>query len=1035
MAYPVKEEQRITSSEEIEEIEVLSVDICYESEDVYDLHVPKHNAFFTDFGLVSNCGEFLFIGGACNLASLNLMRFVNTNGVFDIEKYQKAIDVFVVAQDIICDRGSYPAKEIAESVHRFRTIGLGYANLGALLMAFGLPYDSDLGRMFSAGITSLLTARAYNMSMRLTERTSVFEKYNTNKDCMKAVIESHRKENQKYLGMKEKTGFDAIFKTAEELWKENEQAKGFRNAQVTLLAPTGCVVGDTMILSSDGLLPIRSWDSAEGQWQDVRVDLWQEGGKAGATKFYLNGKKPTVRIVSEYGHMLQGTGNHRVRILSPHGKYVWRRLDEIGVGDCLVLSKGGHKDLLGEKDYVSLTGHDSCLHPNANPVLLPSVLDERWSEVLGYYEGDGYLKERGGLYLVVSGDDFDVVKHFEAFVGDIGCTFSCEQRPGCVVVGANSYPLSRFFVKNGWDKNRGNQGQGAASARIPDAVLRSRTSVLCSFLRGLFEADGTVSKVGCGTSIIGLTTCSETLARQVLCALNSLGIEARLRETNLHTEKGHWGKRLMWRVDVSGINNQRAFSEKIGFISNRKNKALHAGLDAYQSDSNATNCCKHMGLLVDIYERLDGKGHAIRQDVQTRINQGRFNLDWARKVANEYGLVDCNLLKLDVTVPDMMLATVESVEDGGLQSTYDFTVPQNNTYVANAFISHNTISFLMGCDTTGIEPDFALIKFKKIANGETIKMFNGTVPSALKNLGYTEKDISIITAYLTEHDTLDGAPVIKKEHVPVFACASGNNAISYWGHIKMMAAVQPFLSMGISKTVNCPSNTTPEEIQSIYTEAWKMGVKSITVYRDGSKGGAPLSSGASKESVEREAPKRYKLEDTCKSLRHKYEINGHEGYFMVGLYEDGNPGELFVKMSKQGSTISGLFDAFSLSISLLLQHGVPLEYLVEKFSFMRFEPSGWTPNKDIKQARSPVDYIFRWMSKEFLHKDVQNGTSLNEEQTTVDDDILRLLAEKNKESLSQSGEEVVCKKCGHHPMQKTGACYTCTMCGDTSGCG
>ena len=338
-----------------------------------------------------------------------------------------------------------------------------------------------------------------------------------------------------------------------------------------------------------------------------------------------------------------------------------------------------------------------------------------------------------------------------------------------------------------------------------------------------------------------------------------------------------------------------------------------------------------------------------------------------------------------------------------------------------------TISFMMDCDTTGIEPDFALVKYKTIANGGTIKIVNNSVAPALKNLGYSETQMQAVYEYLRQEETLKGCPALKDEHRPVFACASGDDAIDYMGHLQMMAAVQPFLSGAISKTVNLPENVTVEEIEKVYVEAWKMGLKSVALFRDGCKA-SPLSDGSLK-GMAKPVPRRYKLPDTCRSVRHKFEINGHEGYINIGMYEDGTPGELFTTMSKQGSTISGLMDTFSICVSLLLQHAVPLDYLVEKFAYTRFEPSGWTPNQDIPNARSPVDYIFRWMSGYFLN---QAGGSANGVKTDLSGAENGF--EVKRGNAPQVSEDAVCKKCGYTPMTQTGSCYTCSLCGETSGC-
>jgi ribonucleoside-diphosphate reductase alpha chain len=283
-----------------------------------------------------------------------------------------------------------------------------------------------------------------------------------------------------------------------------------------------------------------------------------------------------------------------------------------------------------------------------------------------------------------------------------------------------------------------------------------------------------------------------------------------------------------------------------------------------------------------------------------------------------------------------------------------------------------TISFMMDCDTTGIEPDIALVKYKQLAGGGMLKIVNKTAPLALRSLGYDEPQIETITRYIDENDTIEGAPRLADEHLPVFDCAfkppGGVRSIDWQAHVRMMAAAQPFLSGAISKTVNMPAETTPQDIADAFRWGWELGLKALAIYRDGSKQSQPLSTTTEGEKKEKAAsrPRRDRLPDTRQSITHKFNVGGHEGYISVGLYPDGRPGELFITMAKEGSTIGGLMDSFGTAISMSLQYGVPLEVLVNKFSHSRFEPMGHTTNPDIRIAKSVVDYIFRWLGVAFL---------------------------------------------------------------------
>ncbi|HEX6464091.1 MAG TPA: vitamin B12-dependent ribonucleotide reductase, partial [Vicinamibacterales bacterium] len=372
-----------------------------------------------------------------------------------------------------------------------------------------------------------------------------------------------------------------------------------------------------------------------------------------------------------------------------------------------------------------------------------------------------------------------------------------------------------------------------------------------------------------------------------------------------------------------------------------------------------------------------------------------------------------------------------------------------------------TIGFMMDCDTTGVEPDIALVKYKKLVGGGMMKIVNQTVPMALRKLGYTQPQIKEIIEYIDENETIEGAPHVKEPHLAVFDCAfkpaRGVRSIHYMGHIKMIGATQPFLSGAISKTVNVPKDATVEEIQQAYIDAWRMGAKAVSIYRDGSKRTQPLNTTkqailnagqlVAQGAVVAEGPRRRKLPDERQAITHKFDIAGHEGYITVGLYEDGMPGELFIVMAKEGSTISGFADAFAQAISYALQYGVPLQDLVDKFSHVRFEPSGMTRNPDVRFAKSIVDYIFRWMAAKFLSPEAQFRAGVNnrEEVTVSTPEQLALDVKATVPSTPSSPSRASfaaiqnqedappCSTCGSI-MVRSGACYKCTNCGTTSGC-
>ena len=364
-----------------------------------------------------------------------------------------------------------------------------------------------------------------------------------------------------------------------------------------------------------------------------------------------------------------------------------------------------------------------------------------------------------------------------------------------------------------------------------------------------------------------------------------------------------------------------------------------------------------------------------------------------------------------------------------------------------------TIGFMMDCDTTGVEPDIALVKYKKLVGGGVIKIVNQTVPEALKNLKYSESQVKDILAYIEAHDTIEGAPHLKTEHLPVFDCAfkplNGSRSIPYMGHIRMMGAVQPFLSGAISKTVNLPHEATVDDILQAYVESWKLGLKAVAVYRDGCKRSQPLSTSGGKGKAAIPKPVRRRLPDEREAITHKFSIAGHEGYITVGKFENGNPGEMFITMSKVGSTVSGLMDSFATGISLALQYGVPLKVLVNKFSHSRYEPSGITNNPEVRFAKSITDYIFRWLAIKFLPAGERGAAEVAEgidsiglashPKTAAKPATAKIADDMSESEKREKGVFVTqsdappCPECGTI-MVRNAACYKCLNCGSTSGC-
>ena len=418
--------------------------------------------------------------------------------------------------------------------------------------------------------------------------------------------------------------------------------------------------------------------------------------------------------------------------------------------------------------------------------------------------------------------------------------------------------------------------------------------------------------------------------------------------------------------------------------------------------------------------------------------------------------------KLDpALVPLEMLSESRKVWDEAL--ALGETAGYRNSQ-ATVLAPTGTIAFLMDCDTTGIEPDIALVKYKRLVGGGMLKIVNNTVPRALKRLGYDSKDVQAIVEYIDEQETIEGAPNLRDEHLPVFDCAfkpaNGSRTIHHLGHLRMMGAAQPFISGAISKTINMPNDATVEDISDAYLGAWKLGLKAVAIYRDGCKRVQPLGTKKqTKEPQDQTAgaaepnPVRRHLSEDRQAICHKFEIAGHKGYIHVGFYEDGTPGEMFIRMAKEGSTISGLMDTIATLTSVSLQYGVPLEALVNKFSHVRFEPSGFTKNPDIPFAKSLTDYIFRFLGTRFLSTEQKQEAGLTETELepstpvlpirdtakTITNDRLSAIDQSpaatgyTKPTWQSQADAPSCADCGSI-MIRNGSCYKCLDCGSTSGC-
>jgi ribonucleoside-diphosphate reductase alpha chain len=987
------------------------------------------------------CSEYMHIDdSACNLASLNLMKFRREDGELDIEAFEHAVDTIFLAQEILVGFSSYPTPEIEQNAKGYRQLGLGYANLGALLMARGLPYDSDEGRAYSAAITALMTGRAYRKSAEVAKRMGSFEGYQRNAAAMIGVIAKHR---AAVGNIEHSDSVPAdLLSACRRAWDEALDAgevNGYRNAQATVLAPTGCLVGDSLIATSRGLVRLRSLGNSVGsKWQDVDFEVATDDGPRRATKFYVNGFEQVVSIETGRGYRIQGTPSHRIKVVDTNGNWNWKRFGEIAEGDRVPLMLGG---LVGEPRSVELPPLGELYWTADFRTRVPREMTTELAELVGYFMGDGSLHAKG-LRFCVSNEDPDVVEH----LADLGAALfgldpHVTEQQGYTEVAFHSVPLVLWWEACGFAKlppSAEHSGKGW-HPHIPDAVLHANDpEIYAAFIRGLFEADGTTSN-----GYVSFSTTTESFSRDVQSLMLALGF---VTTRKVDRAGSNWGGNDRYILRLLNVAAATRYLEEIDFISVRKASSLWKG------DHRQASRHDHIPVSRELVDELGPDNNSLRQTMLMSLSR---RSDVSRRSATAL-LERTQSMELERLLGFYYdeVAVVEVLDD---QPTFDLSVPDNVTYVANGFVSHNTISFMMDCDTTGVEPDFSLVKSKKLVGGGELTMVNKTVPMALEKLGYSPDEASEIEAYVDEKNSVVGAPYVKPEHYPVFDCAIGERAVHYMGHVKMMGAVQPFISGAISKTVNMPEQVTVDDVADVFRDAWKLGVKAIAIYRDNCKVAQPLSGKSEAGAltplapavVGVAAPRRRRLPEDRTEVGRKFRVGDYEGYIHVGLFEDGTPGDIFVDIAKEGTTLAGLMNSFMISVSLGLQYGVPLEVYVSKFSHMRFEPAGLTNDEDIRVAKSIVDYIFRWMGKRFLTAEQQEeagilspevkarmaaayanggtapGVNVAEPTETATPGQTALF--------NQWDDAVECARCGGR-MIRTGSCYTCRDCGTNTGC-
>jgi ribonucleotide reductase alpha subunit len=728
--------------------------------DVFDLTEADTHHFIANGLRVHNCSEYVFIDDtACNLASINLVKFLNRDGNFDAKRFAEAARIWTATLEISVAMGQMPSKRIAEKNHGYRTLGLGYANLGTLLMRMGLPYDSEDGFGWCAAVTSLMTGTAYRTSAEMAQQLGAFHRFENNREPMLRVIRNHRRaayaaapEEYESLTVTPVTHSptlftQAVWALARQMWDEAlsiGEVAGFRNAQTVVIAPTGCLTGDSLVLTDRGLVRLKRFGNDDGpRWQNIDVGVSTDEGARRATQFFVNGISPTRRITTASGYVIQGTPEHRIKIVDrATGTLHWKRFAEVGPGDTVALSMGG---FVGDPLPVRLPPLGEEYWTANFTTMAPRLMTADLAEFVGYFMGGGSLHAKG-LRLCVSAEDADVRDRLVALARNLfNVTAIVSAKRGSTEVAVHSVPLAMWWDACGFAKRHPStdrRGKGYVP-HVPDAVLASNDpDVYGAFARGLFEADGTATQ-----GVAHLATANSGFADEIRTLLLTLGIP-----TSTKLDQAGWDQANLYVLRVRNAAYARRFLARVGFIGDRKRNAIRF-CDTWQGTKG-----DRVFLRTDLIKTLV----PYNSDFYARTQLYRHRHEGALSRTTATALLD----RSDNGELKEALAyfydDVAANSDGGEQLTYDLSVPSNVTYIANGFISHNTIGLVMDCDTTGIEPDFALVKFKKLAGGGYFKIVNQSVDAALHKLGYSQEQISAIETYAKGTGTLEEAPHINR---------------------------------------------------------------------------------------------------------------------------------------------------------------------------------------------------------------------------------------------------------------------------------
>ena len=989
----------------------------------------------------------------------------------DFEAFDERIDYGTRFLENVVTMSDFPVEEIEETVRDMRKIGLGIMGLAQLYIQLGIRYGSEEGNEVARQLMTHINHESKLTSHELAEDRGVFNDWEESKYAdpteYRDWFEHH-------------TGLDA-----------DEWEDGFpvRNHNTTTIAPTGCVDEDSLISTDEGLRPIKDLDETTAefeQWDEIEVGVSTDGGTKTATAVYDNGFADVRRIETEGGFSVAATPNHRFRTLGPNGEYAWKEAGEFEPGDRILLQRNTFDG--GSRLALDTSEADNYYHNTDESLRLPERMSPELAEFLGYFMGDGYVHEGVGVKLVVESTAEGLDEHLRSLGTSLfGVEPTIEDRDTRHILTFGGRHLPRYFEDNGWTKDDGNEGEGAASAFVPEAVLRGDEAVATAFLRGLFEADGTASRK------VELSTVSETLADQVQTLLLSLGCVFVTDVLETESMDDHYGDRPRYSVRGANRREDKRFVDEIGFIT--KSTELDLTAQSYKNDTYPPE-------IVEELRSLDGY-ESVRDPVKNRVNQSPINGSVSRKLVRDVESETERTVRIDGRrLTEFYAATVESITEERAY-TKDISVPSNNTYVANGFVTHNTTS-MIGNTTGGCEPIYNVAFYKNVSDDvqgdEMLVEFDDYF---LRTLEANDVDVEAVKAEAqaqmaeNEFDGVEGLDTVPDAIGELFVVTGD---LSGKEHAAVQCACQEGVDSAISKTCNFPNDATIEDMDEVYRYIYDHGGKGVTVYRDGTRSKQVLTTRAKNtefadetEAAETiveqinevfggvesfldnedvraavdaeiadllEATDDPSFEytetrprpDSLSGVTQRVETGYGKLYVTVNEDENGRPFELFANIGHSGGYTNSFTEALAKVISTALRSGVDPEEIVDELQGTRSPKVAWDKGEQIQSIPDAIgtalrryldDEIDKGIPQQQSLSDVESGADVGVTEpeppgetdggaTAVDPSVDAHEAAESDDAtqdLIAAGESPECPECGSMNLYYSEGCKTCESCG------